>query len=93
MRPPTEDNLDSTALLHRANMNTAPLQAYDPNQLVHDIADLLQQRGLEPHLPTGTGHRGIAHGAAGTLLRAFGILPATDHTTIDRTNAPDAEDR
>jgi hypothetical protein len=88
-----EDDLDSTALLRRANTTTARVETYDPNQLVQDIANLLQQRGLQPHLPAGSGRSGIAHGAAGTLLRAFGILPASTYTTIDRINAPDTEDR
>jgi CubicO group peptidase (beta-lactamase class C family) len=44
----------------------------------------LRERGLDPDLPPSTGRAGMAVGAAGSLLRAFGILPASDTTAIDR---------
>lgn len=65
-------------------------ETYDPNHLVREIRDLLMERGLHPN---ATGHLGMALGAAGTLLRAFGIVPSSDFTTVDRINAPDPQDR
>jgi hypothetical protein len=90
---PRDDDLDSTAILRRAHYTGIPVQTYDPNLLTCEIQDLLRARGLQPDLPYGSGRAGIAQGATGTLLRAFGILPAGGPTTIDRPNAPDAEDR
>jgi len=82
--------MDSTALIRRANDLGIELQTFDPNRLVVEVEDLLRRHGLSPD---SQGRTGMAVGAAGTLLRAFGILPASDHDVIDRPNAPDADDR
>ena len=65
-------------------------EVYDPDQLVTDVAQLLRDKGLNP---VSEGHMGMATGAAGMMLRAFGILPAGDEYTIDRHNAPDPDQR
>jgi hypothetical protein len=64
--------------------------SYDPNQLVADVRNLLQSKGLRPN---ATGHLGVAIGAAGTLLRAFGIAPLGGITTIDRHESHDSDTR
>jgi hypothetical protein len=87
------EDMDSGAMQRRAHASGARLDTYDPDQLVADVAELLTQRGLYPDLPPGTGRAGMAAGAAGGLLRAFGILPAGNHTAIDRRNAPDPDSR
>jgi hypothetical protein len=87
------EDMDATAMVRRANERGARLETYDPNQLVGDVQDLLRERGLDPDLPPDTGRAAMATSAAGMLLRAFGILPATDHTTIDRLSASDADER
>lgn len=87
------EDMDSGAMLRRAYERGEQLETYDPNQLVADVRELLRERGLHPELPPNTGRAGMAAGAAGTLLRAFGILPAGDYTTIDRVSAPDPESR
>ena len=87
------EDMDSSAMMRRAYERGAQLETYDPNQLVVDVRNLLRERGLHPELPEGTGRAGMALGATGMLLRAFGILPAGDYTTIDRINATDPEDR
>ena len=84
------DDMDAGAMMRRAHANGITLQSYDPNQLVTDVVSLLRQRGLDPD---ADGRPGTATGAAGTLLRALGILPAGDYTMIDRRNAPDSDDR
>jgi hypothetical protein len=63
-----------------------PAESYDPNQLMVDVEHLLRERGLHPD---AAGRAGLAVGGAGSLLRAFGILPAGDVRMIDRRNAPD----
>lgn len=63
-----------------------PHESYDPNQLVVDVEEFLRAKGLHPD---ATGQMGMAGGGAGMMLRAFGIFPAGDYTTIDRRNAPD----
>jgi hypothetical protein len=91
MSVPTIDreDMDAGSMLRRAHEQGKRLERHDPNQLVREVADLLRHRGLHPELPAGTGRAGMAAGAAGMLLRAFGILPAGDVTSIDRINAPD----
>jgi len=64
--------------------------SYDPNQLIADVRDLLRSKGLQPD---ATGYLGVATGAAGTLLRAFGIAPLGGPTTIDRHEACDSDTR
>lgn len=87
------EDMDAAAMIRRAHEHGAKLETYDPNQLVGEIQDLLRERGLNPDIPPDTGRAGMATSAAGMLLRAFGILPATDHTTIDRLNTPDPDTR
>lgn len=89
----TPDDMDSAEMIRRAYENGQQLETYDPNQLVADVQRLLSELGLHPELPAGTGRAGMAAGAAGMLLRAFGILPAGDYTAIDRPNAPDPDSR
>ena len=64
--------------------------SYDPNQLVADVRDLLHAKGLRPN-PTGS--LGAATGAAGHLLRAFGIAPLGGPATIDRHDSHDPDTR
>jgi hypothetical protein len=92
---PTTDpeDMDSGAMMRRAHERGEQLETYDPDQLIAEIHDLLRQRGLHPELPPGTGRVGMAAGAAGKLLRAFGILPAWDYTAIDRLNSSDPDSR
>jgi hypothetical protein len=87
------EDMDSGALVRRAYERGEQLETYDPGRLLEDVARLLRDQGLHPHLPPGTGRTGMATGAAGMLLRAFGILPAGDVTSIDRVNAPDPDSR
>ncbi|GAA3759578.1 hypothetical protein GCM10022225_51320 [Plantactinospora mayteni] len=87
------EDMDASAMLRRAHERGEQLEKYDPNQLVSEVAGLLRERGFHPELPAGTGRAGMAAGAAGMMLRAFGILPAGDVTSIDRVNAPDPESR
>lgn len=84
------DERDAGALMLAAHTRGEHAQTYDPNQLVRDVADLLRAHGLNPD---ATGYMGMATGAAGKLLRAYGIVPAGDYTSIDRLNAPDPETR
>ena len=63
---------------------------YDPNQLVADVRNLLQSKGLRPD---ATGRLGVATGAAGNLLRAFGIAPLGGPTTIDRHESRGSDTR
>ena len=86
----TAEDMDSGAMMRRAYAAGVELQSYDPNQLVVEVGELLRQRGLAPD---SKGRAGMAAGGAGMLLRAFGILPATDYTTIDRHNAHDPDER
>lgn len=88
-----EDDMDSGAMMRRAYERGERLESYDPDKLLADVQGLLRERGLHPELPPGTGRTGMAHGASGMLLRAFGILPAGDYTSIDRLNAPDPDTR
>lgn len=87
------EDMDAAAMIRRAHQRGAVLETYNPDQLVGEVQDLLRERGLNPDLPPHTGRAGMATGAAGQLLRAFGILPATDHTAIDRLNASDTDSR
>lgn len=87
------EDMDSGAMMRRAYERGEQLETYDPDQLVVDVRELLKARGLHPELPPGTGRMGMAAGATGMLLRAFGILPAADYTTIDRLNAPNPDER
>jgi hypothetical protein len=82
--------MDAGALVRRAHELGLELQSYDPNQLVVDVEDLLRRRGLSPD---SHGRRGMAVGASGALLRAFGILPAGSSQLIDRLNARDVDER
>ncbi|HKT01330.1 MAG TPA: hypothetical protein VJT31_17535 [Rugosimonospora sp.] len=86
-------DMDTGAMLRRAHERGTRLESHDPDQLVADVYALLESKGLHPDLPPGTGRYPMAAGAAGQLLRAFGILPAGDHTTVDRVNAPDPQSR
>ena len=86
-------NMDTGAMIKRAAETGQQLEKYDPNRLVRDIAALLEAKGLHPELPPGTGRLGSASGAAGALLRAFGILPLGGVEAIDRPNATDPESR
>jgi hypothetical protein len=86
-------DMDSAAIVHRAQEAGVQIETYDPAQLVQDIAELLRARGLHPDMPSGTGRAGTATGASGQLLRAFGILPAADWRVRDRVEAPDPESR
>lgn len=85
------EDMDATAMIRRAHERGAVLQTYDPNNLVGEIQDLLRERGLDPDLPPDTGRAGMATGAAGMLLRALGILPASDYSTIDRLDSLDPD--
>ncbi|MEN3308810.1 MAG: hypothetical protein V7603_5012 [Micromonosporaceae bacterium] len=81
------EEMDSSAMLRRAAERGEQLETYDPDKLVADVRALLYAHGLDPQLPPGTGRAGMASGAAGMLLRAFGILPAADQGLyFDRTN-------
>jgi hypothetical protein len=51
-----------------------PQQIYDPYLLIRDVKTLLEERGLQPTIPSGS--LGQALGGAGMLLRAMGISPA-----------------
>jgi hypothetical protein len=84
------DERDISALYLAAHSRGEQVQAYDANVLVREVADLLRERGLAPD---ATGYMGMATGAAGKLLRAFGIVPAMDYRALDRLNAPDPETR
>ena len=86
-------DMDSVAIVRHAHERGERPETCDPNRLLLDIEELLRQRGLHPELPPGSGRAGTATAATGMLLRAFGILPAGDHTTIDRVDAPDPESR
>lgn len=87
------EDMDSTSMIRRAHQRGVGLDAYDPNYLVGEIEDLLRAKGLDPDVPPATGRVGMATSAAGLLLRAFGILPASDYTSIDRTSASDPDSR
>lgn len=86
MLVPTIDreDMDSAAIMRRAYERGVQVETYSPDQLIADVRDLLQERGLHPELPPGTGRLGMAAGASGMLLRAFGIVPAGDYTPTDR---------
>jgi hypothetical protein len=90
---PMREDMDSTHMMRQAYERGVVLEMYDPDKLIGEIQDLLYERGLNPDLPPRTGRVGMAAGASGMLLRAFGILPAGDYTTIDRLNAPDPDSR
>jgi hypothetical protein len=49
-------------------------QIYDPYVLIQDVKSWLEDKGLNPVVPTGG--MGQALGGAGMLLRAMGIFPA-----------------
>lgn len=84
------EDMDSGAIMRRAFERGETAETYDPNILVRDVANFLESRGLNPQIPPGTGRAGMAMGAAGMLLRAFGIVPAGDWRVRDRVNAPDS---
>lgn len=86
-------DMDSGAMMRRAYEQGVTLESYDPGQLIVDVCELLEARGLHPDIPPGTGRAGMAAGASGQLLRALGILPAGDYRMIDRLNAPDPDSR
>ena len=85
-----DEDMDSSAMLRRAHERGERLETYDPNKLVGDVAAVLESHGLHPDV---TSRAGMAAGATGMLLRAFGIVPACDYTSIDRLNAPDPDSR
>jgi hypothetical protein len=87
------ENMDSAEMARRAHERGAILETYDPNRLVGEVQELLRERGLDPDLPPHEGRAGMAVGGAGMLLRAFGIPPAADYSTIDRPNAHDPDIR
>jgi hypothetical protein len=94
MIPTTQhENMDSGAMMRRASEHGEQMETYDPDRLIQEVAEMLRERGLHPELPTGTGRAGMAAGASGMLLRAFGILPAGDWQVRDRINAPDPDSR
>ena len=82
--------MDIADIFRQARERGKEPEAYDPNQLVIDVAEMLRDKGFSPSYE---GRAGMASGAAGMMLRAFGILPAGDEYTIDRHNAPDADER
>lgn len=82
--------MEVSEIFQRAQERGEQPETYDPDQLVIDVEHLLRSRGLNPDAGT---RRGMASGAAGSLLRAFGILPAADYSKIDRLNAPDPDER
>ena len=84
------ESTDAGAMMRRAQAAGVQLETYDPNVLALDLQEFLRQKGLHPD---ATGRTGMVTAAAGQLLRAFGIVPAADYTTIDRRNAPDADSR
>jgi hypothetical protein len=53
------------------------MESYDPHRLVEEVRELLEARGLTPHLVDGG--KGQAIAGAGQLLRALGITPGLDH--------------
>lgn len=87
------EDMDATAMLRRAHERGEQLGTYDVDRLLMEVRELLQARGLHPDLPEGSGRHGMATGAAGALLRAFGILPTSDWQVRDRVNAPDPDER
>jgi hypothetical protein len=86
-------DMDMLAMVRRAYARGEALESFDPDLLVVQVRALLRERRANSDLPPGTGRGGMAVGAAGMMLRALGILPAGDYTTIDRRNAPDPESR
>lgn len=85
------EDMDSSAMLRRAHAAGVQLETYDPDQLLRDVIELLRGRGLNPELPPYSGRVGMAAGAAGQMLRAFGILPVAD--PYDQYNRSDPESR
>lgn len=81
---------ESSEIIREAAARGERHETYDPNHLISDVRELLNKKGLHPN---ATGHLGMALGGAGMLLRAFGIVPNSDFTSIDRINAPDPDDR
>lgn len=61
-------------------MTTQSKPIYDPAQLVRDVVDLLQERGLTISFPDG--RQAPASTAAAVLLRSLGIRPAIDAETF-----------
>jgi hypothetical protein len=57
------------------------LESYDPGQLIADVQELLRSKGLHPDVAD---RLAAASANASWLLRAFGILPAGDHTITER---------
>jgi len=82
----SQTSADAADIIRRAHARGEQPQAYDPHQLVKDVAGLLRERGLSPDK---YGRAGMATAAAGMLLRAFDILPATDYSTIDTASDPE----
>ena len=81
---------ESSAIIAAAAARGCQAETYDPNHLIDDVREFLVRKGLHPD---ASGHLGMALGGAGMLLRAFGIVPASSFTSVDRVNAPDPEDR
>jgi hypothetical protein len=86
-------DMNASAIMRRAHERGERAETFDPGDLVQAVQDLLVSRALHPDLPADSGRRPMATSAAGMLLRAFGIVPAGDHTLLDRHNAPDPQDR
>lgn len=86
-------DMSSGAIMRRAAARGRRAETFDPEDLVDAVEALLAARGLHPEPPRDQGLGGMASGAAGMLLRSFGIVPAGDFRQIDRLNAPDPDDR
>ncbi|NUR59415.1 MAG: hypothetical protein HOV87_12215 [Catenulispora sp.] len=83
-------SMDIAEIYRSAAERGEPVETYGPDALVAEVAELLRAKGLHPD---AAGRMGAATGGAGMMLRAFGIVPADDHTVIDRHNAPDPDER
>lgn len=76
--------MDAGEIIRNAHERGEQVQTYDPGVLVREVEQLLRDRGLRLNL---TGRVGMAHGAAGMMLRAFGVVPSTGYTGLDRIHA------
>ncbi len=66
----------------------ASKQQYDASTLVEELRAVLNERGMDPQLPSEPDNMSIA--AAAMMLRSFGIAPlAPMEDVIDRLSASD----